>query len=58
MRRNNILLCPGGSCPLRYTCKRYFRWMECEEDDADLEMDPAHDDGKCGSYIQIEYYGQ
>ena len=58
MKRNNILLCQGGSCPLRYTCERYIRWMACDEDDADLEMDPAYEDGKCGSYIQIEYYGQ
>ena len=58
MKRNNILLCPGGSCPPRHTCERYIRWMACDEDDADLEMDPAYDDGKCDSYIQIEYYGQ
>lgn len=58
MKRNNLLLCPGGSCPLRYTCKRYVRWMACDDDDADLEMDPAYEDGKCESYIQIEYYGQ
>ena len=55
---DELLLCPGGWCPLRYTCERYVKWMAADEDDADLEMDPDYDDGKCDSYIQIEYYGQ
>ena len=46
-RPEDILLCPGGSCPLRYTCRRYIKWMATDNDDPDLEMDPAFDDDKC-----------
>lgn len=53
-----LLLCPGGWCPLRYTCRRYIKWMVADEDADDLEMDPAFDDGKCESYLRIEYHGQ
>lgn len=54
----NELLCPGGWCPLRYTCKRYVRWMASDDEDGDLEIEPAYDDGKCDKYLQIEFYGQ
>lgn len=53
-----LTLCPGGWCPLRYTCKRFVKWMTADDETADLEMDPAFDDGTCSSYLQIEYYGQ
>ena len=58
MKHDDITLCPGGWCPLRYTCKRFVKWMAADDETADLEMDPAFEDGTCSSYLQIEYYGQ
>lgn len=53
-----MLLCSGRLCPLQLTCRSYVKWLSGDEDDDDLTMEPAFNDGKCGNYIQIEFYGQ
>ena len=58
MENEEMLLCTGGRCPIRLTCRRYVKWLSGDDDTEDLEMEPAFNDGKCGNYIQIEFYGQ
>lgn len=52
----NYLVCPGGACPLRYTCRRFMGWLVLDDEDTD-EMDPAYKEGKCERYLIKEYYG-
>lgn len=53
----NTLICPGGGCPLRYTCLRFHDWFDSTDENGDNEMLPVKD-GKCDKYIRKEYYGQ
>jgi len=54
----DIDLCPGGNCPLRMTCERYFWWLQADDDDGcHWEVEPAYEGDKCRLYIQKEYYG-
>ena len=54
---SNLLVCPGGDCPLRYTCHRFLKWLENDEDDREFEKIPHNGDGNCEMYQQKEFYG-
>ncbi len=52
----NIPICPGGACPLRMTCRRFQDWLNNEEDDPDIEMEPDYHNGGCLLYVQKQFY--
>jgi len=58
--KTNLLVCPGDACPLRYTCERFHAWIDTDDADNEMEMEPAYNFqyGLCPSYIQKEFYGQ
>lgn len=53
----NDLICSGGACPLRLTCRRFHAWLDNEDEDTP-EMEPDYKKDHCDKYIQIEFYGQ
>lgn len=55
--KSNILVCPGGGCPLRHTCERFHAWMDSDDGDNELEMVPYFKGGECKQYIRKQYYG-
>lgn len=56
MSETNYLICHGGACPLRLTCRRFMAWLDNEDEEAE-EMMPSFKDGDCDRYEMKEYYG-
>lgn len=56
--KKDLDICPGGDCPLRTTCERYFWWLQLDDEDGTyMEIEPAYVGNNCLLYKRREYYG-